>query len=98
MLMSLLSLQLTLIFSMDHESHHSPALLTIFLLAGCLSYSNSAMNPILYAFLSDNFKKSFLKACSCANRRVSLNFGGFINFIGRFNLIHTSIVRNEMKN
>ena len=66
-----LSLQLTLIFSMDHESHHSPALLTIFLLAGCLSYSNSAMNPILYAFLSDNFKKSFLKACSCANRRVS---------------------------
>lgn len=24
------------------------------------------MNPILYAFLSDNFKKSFLKACTCA--------------------------------
>ncbi|KAI4500682.1 hypothetical protein M0802_004274 [Mischocyttarus mexicanus] len=37
-----------------------------FLLAGFLSYSNSAMNPILYAFLSDNFKKSFLKACTCA--------------------------------
>ncbi|KYN12061.1 PREDICTED: somatostatin receptor type 2-like [Trachymyrmex cornetzi] len=37
-----------------------------FLLAGFLSYSNSAMNPILYAFLSDNFKKSFLKACNCA--------------------------------
>ncbi|XP_076654536.1 somatostatin receptor type 2 [Halictus rubicundus] len=36
-----------------------------FLLAGFLSYSNSAMNPILYAFLSDNFKKSFLKACTC---------------------------------
>lgn len=39
---------------------------TMFLLAGFLSYSNSAMNPILYAFLSDNFKKSFLKACTCA--------------------------------
>ncbi|GFG37562.1 hypothetical protein Cfor_07053 [Coptotermes formosanus] len=39
---------------------------TIFLFAGFLSYSNSAMNPILYAFLSDNFKKSFLKACTCA--------------------------------
>lgn len=37
-----------------------------FLMAGFLSYSNSAMNPILYAFLSDNFKKSFLKACTCA--------------------------------
>ncbi|XP_018404717.1 PREDICTED: somatostatin receptor type 2-like [Cyphomyrmex costatus] len=38
-----------------------------FLLAGFLSYSNSAMNPILYAFLSDNFKKSFVKAC-CAKK------------------------------
>ena len=27
------------------------------------------MNPILYAFLSDNFKKSFLKACACATGR-----------------------------
>lgn len=31
-----------------------------------ISYSNSAINPILYAYLSDNFKKSFLKACTCA--------------------------------
>lgn len=38
----------------------------IFMMVGCLGYSNSAMNPILYAFLSDNFKKSFLKACTCA--------------------------------
>ena len=35
---------------------------------GCLSYSNSAVNPVLYAFLSENFKKSFMKACTCANR------------------------------
>lgn len=35
------------------------------LLFGCLAYSNSAMNPILYAFLSDNFRKSFSKAFSC---------------------------------
>ncbi|XP_030372075.1 galanin receptor type 3 [Scaptodrosophila lebanonensis] len=41
----------------------------VFLLCGCLSYSNSAMNPILYAFLSDNFKKSFMKACTCAARK-----------------------------
>ncbi|GJQ71703.1 GPRALS3 [Trypoxylus dichotomus] len=39
---------------------------TVHLLVSCLSYSNSAMNPILYAFLSDNFKKSFMKACTCA--------------------------------
>lgn len=43
--------------------------ITIFLLTSCLVYSNSAMNPILYAFLSDNFKKSFMKACTCAARK-----------------------------
>ncbi|XP_071034555.1 somatostatin receptor type 2-like [Parasteatoda tepidariorum] len=40
----------------------------IILLAGMLAYANSAMNPILYAFLSDNFKKSFAKAFTCAAR------------------------------
>ncbi|XP_044754324.1 somatostatin receptor type 2-like isoform X2 [Coccinella septempunctata] len=46
--------------------------ITLHLLVGCLSYSNSAMNPILYAFLSDNFKKSFLKACTCvAGREIN---------------------------
>ncbi len=44
-------------------------MVAVFLLAGCLSYSNSAMNPVLYAFLSENFKKSFLKACTCATGR-----------------------------
>lgn len=38
---------------------------TVFLLSQLLSYANSAVNPILYAFLSDNFKKSFAKAFTC---------------------------------
>ncbi|KAG4068574.1 hypothetical protein HA402_004915 [Bradysia odoriphaga] len=42
---------------------------TIFLIVGCLGYINSAINPILYAYLSDNFKKSFLKACTCATTK-----------------------------
>lgn len=41
----------------------------LFLLVCWLSYSNSAINPILYAYLSDNFKKSFLKACTCATSK-----------------------------
>ncbi|KAJ8882309.1 hypothetical protein PR048_014111 [Dryococelus australis] len=57
--------QMALIFTPPKQCQSRVAI-TIFLLAGCLSYSNSAMNPILYAFLSDNFKKSFLKACTCA--------------------------------
>lgn len=48
------------------EHCHTRTEITISLLVGCLGYSNSSLNPILYAFLSDNFKKSFLKACTCA--------------------------------
>lgn len=57
--------QVALIYSPPNECA-SRITITLFLIAGCFSYSNSAMNPILYAFLSDNFKKSFLKACTCA--------------------------------
>jgi hypothetical protein len=32
-----------------------------------LTYSNSALNPLLYAFLSDNFRRSFLMAFRCAS-------------------------------
>ena len=57
--------QVALIFTPPKQCQNSFTI-TVFLFAGCLSYSNSAMNPILYAFLSDNFKKSFMKACTCA--------------------------------
>ncbi|KAB0795479.1 hypothetical protein PPYR_12318 [Photinus pyralis] len=57
--------QIAMTFTPTNEGP-SQFVVTIHLLAFCLSYSNSAMNPILYAFLSDNFKKSFLKACTCA--------------------------------
>uniref|UniRef100_A0A3Q3DB98 Somatostatin receptor 5 n=1 Tax=Hippocampus comes TaxID=109280 RepID=A0A3Q3DB98_HIPCM len=36
-----------------------------------LSYANSCANPILYAFLSDNFKRGFRRALCRASRRVS---------------------------
>ncbi|XP_014245863.1 somatostatin receptor type 2-like [Cimex lectularius] len=57
--------QMALIFTPPKQCQ-TRLTVALFLFAGCLSYSNSAMNPILYAFLSDNFKKSFLKACTCA--------------------------------
>jgi len=46
-------------------------LVIVILLSDCLQYSNSAINPVLYAFLSDNFKKSFRKACHCDKREVT---------------------------
>ncbi|KAL8620529.1 hypothetical protein ACOMHN_066952 [Nucella lapillus] len=34
-----------------------------------LTFANSMLNPLLYAFLSDNFRKSFKKAFKCASSR-----------------------------
>lgn len=33
-----------------------------------LTFANSMLNPLLYAFLSDNFRKSFAKAFKCATQ------------------------------
>ena len=57
-------LQLTLI-SGSARSGHTPYKIFIFVFGSCLTYVNSAINPILYAFLSENFKKSFIKAFAC---------------------------------
>ena len=59
-------LQVSLIFSSPGQ-HQSSFKKYCFLISSALTYMNSAINPILYAFLSDNFKKSFMKACVCAN-------------------------------
>ncbi|XP_058066546.1 somatostatin receptor type 2-like [Anopheles bellator] len=59
--------QVALITS-DFETCGTRLDMILFLLVGCLGYINSAINPILYAYLSENFKKSFLKACTCAAR------------------------------
>lgn len=80
--------------------------ITMFLLVGCLGYSNSAMNPILYAFLSDNFKKSFLKACTCnngigflfANFRKNRNNERFFNKKAhRNNPAHTNLKKQPLQ-
>lgn len=60
--------QLWLTF-MPPDTGQTTITFTMMLLTQCLAYANSAMNPILYAFLSDNFKKSFAKAFTCASRR-----------------------------
>lgn len=67
------------------ESCQSKLEILIFILVGCLGYSNSAMNPILYAFLSDNFKKSFMKAFTCAKTKdVNAQLHAENSFFPRF--------------
>uniref|UniRef100_UPI00398EDE9C somatostatin receptor type 5-like n=1 Tax=Pristiophorus japonicus TaxID=55135 RepID=UPI00398EDE9C len=48
-----------------------PVCVGIYFFAVVLSYANSCANPILYGFLSDNFKTSFQKVlCSCRSNGV----------------------------
>ncbi|KAA0190275.1 hypothetical protein HAZT_HAZT003692 [Hyalella azteca] len=61
-------MQMTLLAS-DPGQRLTTFKVVCFLFANVLIYINSAINPILYAFLSDNFKKSFMKACTCINRQ-----------------------------
>ncbi|KAF0749226.1 allatostatin-A receptor-like [Aphis craccivora] len=42
----------------------------------CLAYTNSCLNPILYAFLSENFRKAF--------RKVIIPWRPEVNVQGRF--------------
>lgn len=37
--------------------------------ANCIAYMNSCMNPILYAFLSENFRRSFKNLLCCKRER-----------------------------
>lgn len=59
------------IYSISHTPERCKTKFEIvcFMLVGCLVYLNSSLNPLLYAFLSDSFKKSFLKACTCTNKK-----------------------------
>lgn len=33
--------------------------------AHCLAYSNSSVNPVIYAFLSENFRKAYKQVFKC---------------------------------
>lgn len=59
------------IYSISHSPERCKTKFEIvcFMLVGCLVYLNSSLNPLLYAFLSESFKKSFLKACTCTNKK-----------------------------
>ncbi|ELK19290.1 KiSS-1 receptor [Pteropus alecto] len=47
------------------RSHAAYALKTW---AHCMSYSNSALNPLLYAFMGSHFRRAFRRVCPCAPR------------------------------
>ncbi|XP_039694334.1 galanin receptor type 1 [Pteropus medius] len=49
----------------------TPASFLLRVAAHCLAYSNSSVNPIIYAFLSDNFRKAYRQVFRCHARGAS---------------------------
>ncbi|KAF4076761.1 hypothetical protein AMELA_G00218830 [Ameiurus melas] len=41
---------------------------TFRVIAHCLAYSNSSVNPIIYAFLSENFRKAYKQVFKCQSK------------------------------
>lgn len=68
--------RITLSFS--HRARNLPDIsIVVSDITMCISYMNSCANPFLYAFLSDNFKKSFKKVWTCGGESNSnVNFDG----------------------
>ncbi|BFZ17324.1 hypothetical protein BsWGS_20363 [Bradybaena similaris] len=44
------------------------------IVANCLAYMNSCVNPILYAFLSGNFRRSFRRFLCCSDRSQGMDY------------------------
>ncbi|XP_003264417.1 galanin receptor type 1 [Nomascus leucogenys] len=49
----------------------TPASFLFRITAHCLAYSNSSVNPIIYAFLSENFRKAYKQVFKCHIRKDS---------------------------
>ncbi|XP_036863308.2 galanin receptor type 1 isoform X1 [Manis javanica] len=49
----------------------TPATFLFRVTAHCLAYSNSSVNPIIYAFLSENFRKAYKQVFKCDLHRES---------------------------
>lgn len=62
-------IQLVLVLKSLDLFEITPVNVLIQITAHVLGYMNSCVNPILYAFLSDNFRKAFRKVIYCAPRR-----------------------------
>ncbi|XP_052070574.1 allatostatin-A receptor-like [Mytilus californianus] len=68
-------LPIQIMFLVQYFGHFeaNPITFGIQMTANCLAYMNSCVNPILYAFLSENFRRSFRKLLCCKGQ-VSTKF------------------------
>lgn len=56
-----LPIQIVLVLKSMNPNYQSTLLITMQILSHVLAYSSSCVNPVLYAFLSENFRKALKK-------------------------------------
>lgn len=61
-------IQIVLVLKSVSAYELNPTNIVIQITSHILAYMNSCVNPILYAFLSDNFRKAFRKVIACNPR------------------------------
>ncbi|EZA62646.1 allatostatin-A receptor isoform X2 [Ooceraea biroi] len=66
-------IQVILVIKSVEKFPLTPATLILQITSHILAYTNSCVNPILYAFLSDHFRKSFRKIIYCRPRPEPIN-------------------------
>ena len=64
------TLQLYLIFTIPRQGLH-PYVIYLFQASTVLSYANSMVNPIIYAFTNMNFREAFMGVFHCVSKRPS---------------------------
>ena len=52
-----------------YDDHRLESLVILQIFVQCLAYSNSCLNPLLYAFFSPNFRSAFIRALSRTGSR-----------------------------
>ncbi|OWF40117.1 allatostatin-A receptor-like isoform X2 [Mizuhopecten yessoensis] len=55
------------LISFGHVGMDSKFFVGTLIASNCLAYMNSCVNPVLYAFLSENFRRSFRRLLCCAS-------------------------------
>ncbi|KAG5680235.1 hypothetical protein PVAND_009758 [Polypedilum vanderplanki] len=64
-----LPIHIILVLKSINAYHQTTTLVAFQIISHVLAYTNSCINPILYCFLSENFRKAFRKVVNCGSQK-----------------------------
>jgi len=74
----------------------TPSFTVAKIVANCLAYMNSCVNPILYAFLSDNFRKAFFRLVACCTGGGAGGAAGGFSALRKMELEQTNVASRRV--